>query len=1634
MMRLKALFFLFSTAFSTVFAQTSNDWIEYGQPYVKIPVGKDAIYRVSYAALQEAGFPIASTDPKRFQVFHRGVQQAILIAGEGDNVFDPSDYIEFYGRRNDGTLDEDLYADPALQPHDYHNLFSDTTAYFLTVGEADGKRMEVSNESSAGLTAVTFHYDEKLMLFTSTYSEGRHYGDGYIYQTTFDQGEGWMGPMLREVTPLTFESISGIQKGVSSAGKPVIEVVVTGRGSMTHAVDVYVGVSQRFLATVQVNGYSTVLSNYEVEWSDISGAGNFQIGFKVRAVDQPAARVSVNYVKLRYPQEPDLMGSASAKLKIASATKSLIQLANYQPGTRIFDISAHSNTKIISTTETSTLKAVVTGPDEASLFASSEFIPAKVMPVNFNPISSEDFDYVIITHSSLRTPALGYSDPVLAYADYRSSVPGGSHKPLILDIEDLYDQFNYGEKSPRAIFQLLEFFNQTTLPKYLFLIGKALELYYDPYRKPDQFADMKMLVPTAGLPASDLAFSAGLSGIANVPAVATGRLVAMKPEEVAAYLNKVQESEAKPFDDLRRKHVLHLSGGITSGEPLIFRSYLESFAYTAENSLLGGKVEAIAKQSTDLKRINVSEAINQGVGLVTFFGHSSPGSLDFDIGFATDPIMGYNNKGKYPVMLMNGCDAGGFFLHVKLFGEDWISAADKGAIGFIAHTSYGFVTSLRRYSGLFYQVGYAENAFINQGIGDVQKEVAKRHLSATGNGPVEVTQVQQMLLLGDPAVKLFGAAEPDYAVSDESSSIFSLNEEPITIASDSFAVRFVVKNFGLAQNVPLTVKVERTLGDRSVIDYDSTYDHVSYSDTLLFTIKDSPEGAPGWNTFKIVVDPNGAVDEIREDNNIAYVDYFIPENGTQNLFPQNFSIVNTPDVTLSFQHTDILSDTREFLVEIDTSNLFNSAIKKQFVVNAKVLARKDLVIQAEDSTVYYWRTKLANPTENESKEWTVSSFTYIQNGEEGWAQIEFPQFASNGTVGLFKDESSRQFKFAETATSVAIRTFNSGAGVPLDSFSIKIQNEEFHIRSKGYGCRDNTINLVAFDRHSTIPYLGVPLQWFNRAGRTCGREPWAINSFTPTELITGNNDDIIAYVNKIAPGDSVVLFSIGDAGFTSWPEAAKMKVSELGISLDQINNLIPGEAVVIFARKGSAPGTANIYKPQSGAPLSQVLSISKTVTGRYSSGEMKSVTVGPALSWGTINFRLSSVQSADSVKVDVIGLRSNGAEELLFNDINTPFDISSIDAEIFPALKLVFTTSDNVDLTPATLENWIVNYEPVSEGLIFFIGNREPISITEGQKWTGEYGYVNVSNKAFNSQIPVNYSITNHSSFVSSSSTIMIEAPEPGDTTSFIVEIDTYKHEGENDIEVFVNPFVLPEQYYQNNVFRLFKHLNVIGENFQPVLDVTFDGRYIENNEFVQSSPSIHINLWDENPYLLKTDTVGVEIKLAYPCGSEECSFSPVYFTRSDVTWSPATAEENFKVVFTPADLVAGKYTLEISASDMSGNQTSYEVSFMVSEESSAMTSDVFPNPVKQFANIEIVIPSVVPERVQLQFFSMKGLLVKQIDVSELAALHIGRNMITIEMNDENRSSIPGGMYVYRLTYFIEAQVTERRGKILVVR
>lgn len=1631
-----------------------NEWIKPNQQYYKVTVGETGIYRLTYADLQAAGFPVAGVDPRRVQLFFRGKEQAIVVQGQQDARFDPADVILFYGQQNDGTLDAELYVAPEAQPHPYHNLYSDTTAYFLTwrLDAGVGQRMATFAENNVtNLPTEPFHLKEEARRFATEFSAGRQYPLGATTQiaarlSAFDYGEGWTGTRLKQGE--TADYPLRVASPAPTGPRPQLTLVLAGRNGLPHSVTVQVGPnagSLRPLTDVTFDYYDSYQLTESLEWSDV-GAGQFVVRLTVNGVGGKADNISLSYARLTYAQSANAeSGNLAINLPTNTAGKSYVVISNPPPNPILLDITnTDAPEQIAANVVGEKLTAVVpnTAAPRRLLLgeAKAASVPRRVEFATLDATAT----FWIISHADLHQPGGRYSDPVAAYQAYRSSPEGGSHRAEWVDVDQLYDQFSYGEASPVAIRRFCRYLFDQGRPEYLLLIGKGLTVDYNYHRRDPAINELVYFVPTGGYPGSDAVFSAGLGNSDGItPGVVTGRINAYRSADVASYLDKVKEQEAATLtadyeatdarEALWKKRLLHISGGITANEFTTFGRYVDDFKQVATGDFLGGKVSTLSKKSDNATElINVSEEVNQGVALITFFGHSSAVRIDIDIGWASDDELGYRNQGKYPAILMNGCNAGNIFSNTYTFGENWISTPNRGALNVVAHSSTGLSSVLKGYSDSFYQTALGDSVWIDQPLGKAKIEAERRLLSTSANTwEAYPAHVQQMVLQGDPAVLLFGRGRPDYEVNAQRVSVKPLQPGPVTASSDSFAVELAVRNFGRTSRDSLAVQINRTLGNGTTVTYGPRYfPPVAYQDTLRFTISStevttSADQSSGNNRFEVILDEANRVPELNEDNNRAILEYFVPVSGTVNLLPHNYALVSSPAVALQVQPGNLPQalagdQLREFLIELDTSAYFDSPLKRQTSLSATALGQWPVNLPIIiDSTVYYWRSRYATPQEGEVEEWTPTSFTYVNNSPSGWAQRQAAQFLEDEVTGLTYDN---RWKFIETQLSVAVDAYGSEHAEEFPS--VLVNGKNFIITgNSGERCRDDSFNGMAFDRNSLQPYLPLLRPGYDRLDpNSCGPLPQVINTFSNQQVATGGLLD--QFVDKLKEGDPVFLFSIGELNYAGWSAATLEKLREIGVDTAKMRDLQSGEPLIILGRKNAAPGSATVVRADTTggqSAINQAISLNEQITGQYQQGSIVSARIGPASAWTSLQTRVIRDQ-ADSVKLSLIGESNSGQTTVLIDNVTEPtVDISTISAAQYPYLRLRFETEDAVDQTPAQLKQWLVHYIGVPEGTLLHTAVAGKSTLAEGEPFFATFDFCNASAYDFTDSLAVVYTFTNQPTQAATTDTMHIAPLFAGDTVTFSIATSTVGRAGVNDLVVNVNPRLLPEQSYHNNRASLPDFFTVIPDHTHPVLDVAFDGKYINNGDVVSPRPLIAVVVRDENPILRKQDTTGIHLYLKKHGVADAVAtdFERVRLSADNVTFAPATNEQPFTLTFQP-ELEDGTYTLRVQGEDASGNVSAtqpYEISFVVVNQSTIICFYPYPNPLSTDTYFTFTLTGpTVPERLAVHIMNVTGQVVRDITTADFGALRLGSENVRYRWDGRDRfgNLLPNGMYLYR--------------------
>lgn len=1629
-------------------------WYNYNQTYYKIQTANDGVYRVTADVLAGSGLNLAGVDPRNISLYHRGKEVAIYVFGENDGTFNGEDYIEFFGLRNDATLDRLLYTDFGELPNPYYNTTSDTTAFFLTVNPSQiGKRMGTVAAPDANQPLANSFYTEKLQAFGEQYSLGIGYALDFRL-SKYDQGQGWMSTVItkgntRQVT------LDGLGE-VSNSGSAKLEIGLVGRSFNAHSTRILAGPSagnQRLISTASFADFEYPHLVLDLSMGDFNPDGSIVIGVQSSG-SESVDNVSIAYIKLRYRSNLPA-GDFDSKLLISPPGNQRIQLNQTTSSYVGYEVADIENVeKVAFSNSGQSLAFRAASPSDSSKVwlqnEESVNLVRSMEPVRFRNYLGQAANYILVGNRALEQASNQFENPLKAYADHRASPAGGGFDTLTVRMEDLYNQYAYGEKSPVAVYEFLRTYYPVHRPTHLLLAGRALAIYSTSrqggvtyfYRNNPAAFSFQEMVPAGGYPFSDNVFTLGLDPVKPlVPAMAVGRIPARNSQQLSDYLGKAIEKDAVGISDSWQKELVHLSGGVSEFELERYFNFMNGFKTIAEGPYLGGNVTTYRKRSNStVEVIDITGDLNEGRSMLTFFGHGSPTVIDIEIGFASDPTLNYQNKGKYPVMLFNGCDYGSAYGNNYTQGEDWVITPDKGAASVMANSAIGVDVYLRRYSDMFYRKAFADSTLIYRTLGEVKREAEEAYVENYGTSPLSYSHMEQMINYGDPGLRIFPADKADYAIKVEEVSVDSFDEVPVSVLSDSLKLSFVIRNIGRVDTDSIEYKVSRKLPDGSTETFDAVkIPYIARVDSLFFTIPNTGRNSAGENSFTIAINPTMAVKEMTFANNSATYSKFVPLSGTLNLFPLEYGIVNEENTGLIAQIPGKISEDRTVIIQLDTAAGFNSAYRKEVRVTTRGLAEMPLALTAfTDSTTFYWRSKFQEAKPGETDAWTNSSFSYIPDGPEGWTQRTTYQLDDDQLTNLEIKESDRSWKYGDIQSKVQV--FTVGAGVDTLSF----RNTQFYLdqipqiidnvnNANSRLCPNGSLGLVAFEQKSLMPYLAVPVPGFDILdSRACGRVPQMIQSIQNSWITTPGQTMLQEYVNNVPEGDYVVIFSVGNVTFEAWPDIAYEKLKEFGASEATLRALKTGDPYILYGRKGMRPGEAieivgdkNMEVPAS----QQTLSFDTELNGYLTSGVILTPRVGPAASWERFFQNVNSrnwINEEERTYFDIIGVKENGEEDLLIgNTYDSEMDLSFISTETYPYLKLRYSMDDPESTAPAQLDKWQVNYTGVPEGVLILKSAKEQVNLREGETGLLELQFKNISRYNFLDSIQVDWKMTNLTSKKAENFSRKFPALKAGEAFDFTIEFNSIGKTGENELEIFANPRIQREQTFRNNQVDMGAYFIVEGDNSTALLDVNFDGIYIMDGDIVSPNVMITALLKNDQTHIYKKDTVGLDLYLKQNC--ENCDFRRVSFSNPNLNWTPASEDEDFKVTLLPGPLEDGIYTLRVANED---SAEPYEITFEVINESQITNFYPYPNPFSTSVRFVFTVTGMeVPDEIKIQIMTVTGKVVREILQNELGPIRIGNNLTEYAWDgkDEFGDQLANGVYIYRVLVRKNGQFMEHR-------
>ncbi|WP_086594021.1 putative type IX secretion system sortase PorU2 [Hymenobacter crusticola] len=1641
-----------------------NEWIVPGQPYYKIKVAQNGLYKLDYQYLTQAG--LSSADPRRLQLWRRGKEVAIYVGGN-QTALDPTTFVEFYGQRNDGQLDRGMYKNASDQPHNLYSLYTDTAAYFLTVAAtAQGKRMSESNLAGTG-TPHPYRMQTSLKIQKDNYSNVSL--SSLVWQSWADPQEGFLSAELAYGN-VGYSSADSVRSVSPLGPQPRVEILLAGSSNANHVTKVSTftvsgGTPQ--LDVIQYFGYVQVKRTYELRRDYIINQNDRRIVMRFDAVNPTPTggtpdRYRMGYTRFTYPQTNRWF---SNRRSIAFSNDSTLSEQPYfvldtiPATTHGYDVTdAYNVQRIEGQSVTSTKRGFVfpaaVGRTRQLLVAdmARPLVPLPAQRIRFRTIAPSAHNFLIVSNTALMKPVGSVANPVRTYADYRASVAGGRYDTLVVTTEQLYNQFHYGEKSALAIRQFAQWMLTDSRAKNLLLLGKglitgeSLGLYHR--QAPNTWA-VKDLVPTSTRSASDAFFTADWQKDDYVAKMATGRISAQTPTEVLNYLNKLKEHEATGIAPWR-KNVLHLAGGEDPAQFAQFQGYLNNYRLHVERPLFGGKVVKTYTRSTVGSydsfpvNINIASELNKGLSLMTYFGHGSLNTFDLNLGNVNDPTNNYNNKGKYPIMFFYGCAAGNAFTigdsNIS-FGTQWTLAADRGLIGFMAESSFGFDGNLDTYADLLYKLLFNEPDWYGKPVAVVQNEVARRlmpiYVSSTPgvSNAAGINMLMSTIWQGDPALKLYAPAKPDLATADSLLQIKPIGTGPVQASSDRFNLLVKVKNTGKVTYDSVRISVSRQITGQAPRLITPKAFRQAWRDTT-YAIEIPNTGVVfGDNRFVVNVDYKNEVDELDESNNQASINFSFLQGGVTALNPPEFGIVASNTVHLVGQTNDLKGGARKFDMELDTVPTFNSPLARRTQVDGTLLAewRPTLPsIAGRDSVVWYWRLRFQSPQTGENPDWATSSFRVITGSTGGWSQSHHGQFQRDAlTDGLNVAAPSGKWAFSEITQGLTLRTQggSTGAGSTFqNSYGITVLNSSSPFVNN---CSTGLPNILVavFNGRS---FKRVPK--FGNRYYICGQEDQFFYHFASSSSdninTSAEQNQLLALLNEVPEGAYVAMVSMNRVNFSTFTPALKAKLASLGSRL--INQLQDGDPFALVGQVGAGanPVQELSYDASSTVPRAeQVVALNATMRTQTGKATITSTRIGPAQQWNTL-YHTVRTEPSDSYTLSLVGINAAGTETVLNASVtDRTFALSSISAKEYPYLQLVLEMRDTLNRTAPQLEQWLVAYQGVPEGVV----RRDLVTpataydaATLLQQATST-GYItlpvtfqNVSAVDFGTPLKARITVRDGKNVVRTDDVTAPATLKADGSLVFPVKLNVIGLSGTITGEVDVNPRLLPELNYFNNQLPL-PAFTVPDNNVPPVLDVAFDGLHILNGDIVSPTPTIVVQLKDENRLQPVTKARNFNLYLTRP---GQATPVQVDMANSNIVFSADSAKGIARVEYQPGKatpLLDGVYTLEAQARDANNSAAgteNYKISFEVISASTITNVFPYPNPVTSKAKFVFTLTgSELPRNMKIQIMTLTGKVVREILMNELGPLHIGNNITEYAWNgtDEFGDQLANGTYLYRV-------------------
>lgn len=666
-------------------------------PAVKITVKREGFYKIPQPELVRAGLP-AKVDPRFLQLFVEGREIPIIVSTGAGGSFDENAAITFYGLGLDTPS-------------------TDTRTYWLVAGEKEGKRIGSAEEKGVPSSSESF-----------THAVERR--DRSIYFPALRNGEreNFFGAVVASSPVDQTLSLTNLHHSASS--QAVLEVALQGVTGQAHRV--HVALNDVPLGEVIFDSQEQGIAKFALQDSMLREGANT---VRLQSVNGPSDISLVDYLRVNY-QHSFTADNDALKLRVEGNER--ITLNGFSSeAISVFDVTDED--------EVTELKGEINQANNgySFTFAAAERGERTLLAFTDERVNKPATIKPNLP-SNLRSPNNAADFVILTVRDF---IPGieplrivrqdQGHKVAVIDIEDIYDEFSFGNKSAQSIKDLVALAGSSwkIKPRFVLLAGDAS------FDSRDYLGfGMGDIVPTGLV---DTAFMETASddwfadfngdGIADL---AVGRLPARSVEELAAIVRKLVG-----YDSSRTIQSALLVSD--ANDSFNFEQASEQLRAIIESRL---RVEQLQRGRIDpgVAKARLMDALTRGQMFVNYSGHGSVNQWRGNL-LTSEEARSLSNE-TLPVMVMMTC-LNGYFHDAVLdsLAESLVKAEHGGAVAAWASSGLTFPHEQAVMNQQLYRA-----LFGTQGKGLSLGEAALKTKHSIGDLDIRRTWI----LLGDPTMRL----------------------------------------------------------------------------------------------------------------------------------------------------------------------------------------------------------------------------------------------------------------------------------------------------------------------------------------------------------------------------------------------------------------------------------------------------------------------------------------------------------------------------------------------------------------------------------------------------------------------------------------------------------------------------------------------------------------------------------------------------------------------------------------------------------------------------------------------------------------------------------------------------------------